>query len=103
MSTSVESPNSVPAGSTNWLISVDDHVVEPPNVWVDRLPQKYQTPLRDMTKREQPGFLGTSGSRPRSACQPDLFPFASGRGALPSSRSGTWTPPATKRRPASRP
>jgi predicted TIM-barrel fold metal-dependent hydrolase len=24
------------------LISVDDHVIEPPNVWVDRLPAKYQ-------------------------------------------------------------
>lgn len=24
-----------------WLISVDDHVIEPPNVWVDRLPAKY--------------------------------------------------------------
>src|SRR6266568_6807384 len=28
-------------GSTDWLISVDDHVVEPPNVWTDRLPSKY--------------------------------------------------------------
>src|SRR3954468_16897731 len=25
-----------------WLISVDDHVIEPPNVWTDRLPAKYQ-------------------------------------------------------------
>src|SRR5664279_5526984 len=24
-----------------WIISVDDHVVEPPNVWTDRLPKKY--------------------------------------------------------------
>ena len=23
------------------IISVDDHVVEPPNVWQDRLPAKY--------------------------------------------------------------
>ena len=28
-------------GSTDWLISVDDHVVEPPTVWTDRLPSKY--------------------------------------------------------------
>jgi len=27
---------------SNWLISVDDHVIEPPNVWVDRLPAKYR-------------------------------------------------------------
>jgi predicted TIM-barrel fold metal-dependent hydrolase len=25
----------------NWLVSVDDHVIEPPNVWLDRLPAKY--------------------------------------------------------------
>jgi predicted TIM-barrel fold metal-dependent hydrolase len=25
-----------------WLISVDDHVIEPPGVWVDRLPKKYR-------------------------------------------------------------
>ena len=22
---------------SDWLISVDDHVIEPPNVWLDRL------------------------------------------------------------------
>src|SRR5688572_3974016 len=26
---------------SDWLISVDDHVIEPPNVWLDRLPSKY--------------------------------------------------------------
>jgi predicted TIM-barrel fold metal-dependent hydrolase len=25
----------------DWLVSVDDHVIEPPNVWLDRLPKKY--------------------------------------------------------------
>lgn len=25
----------------NWISSVDDHIIEPPNVWVDRLPKKY--------------------------------------------------------------
>src|ERR1039458_10152548 len=25
-----------------WIISVDDHVIEPPNVWQDRLPAKYK-------------------------------------------------------------
>jgi hypothetical protein len=24
------------------LISVDDHIIEPPRVWLDRLPEKYQ-------------------------------------------------------------
>lgn len=25
----------------NWMTSVDDHIIEPPNVWVDRIPAKY--------------------------------------------------------------
>jgi predicted TIM-barrel fold metal-dependent hydrolase len=28
------------AGTLDWLISVDDHVLEPPHVWVDRVPRK---------------------------------------------------------------
>ena len=39
------------------IISVDDHVVEPPNVWNDRLPAKYhdvgprivRAPVKEMT------------------------------------------------------
>ncbi len=30
------------APELDWLVSVDDHVIEPPNVWVDRLPSKYR-------------------------------------------------------------
>jgi hypothetical protein len=30
------------APSLDWLISVDDHVLEPPNVWQDRVPAKYR-------------------------------------------------------------
>src|SRR5260370_36546459 len=29
----------VPPGE--WLVSVDDHIIEPPRVWLDRLPSKY--------------------------------------------------------------
>jgi len=25
-----------------WIVSVDDHVIEPPNVWQDRLPEKFK-------------------------------------------------------------
>ena len=28
--------------SDEWIISVDSHLIEPPNVWVDRLPAKYK-------------------------------------------------------------
>ncbi|HLM16918.1 MAG TPA: amidohydrolase, partial [Acidimicrobiia bacterium] len=31
----------VNAPELDWLVSVDDHVIEPPNVWVDRAPAKY--------------------------------------------------------------
>ena len=30
------------SSAADWLISVDDHVIEPPKVWTDRLPAKYQ-------------------------------------------------------------
>jgi predicted TIM-barrel fold metal-dependent hydrolase len=36
-------PNTAPqADDLPWFISVDDHVVEPPTVWSDRLPAKYR-------------------------------------------------------------
>src|SRR5258708_990520 len=35
--------------SLEWLVSVDDHVIEPPNVWADRLPARY----RDVAPRMQ--------------------------------------------------
>jgi predicted TIM-barrel fold metal-dependent hydrolase len=28
--------------SLDWMVSVDDHVLEPPSVWQDRVPQKYR-------------------------------------------------------------
>jgi predicted TIM-barrel fold metal-dependent hydrolase len=28
--------------ATDWIISVDDHVIEHPNVWQDRIPKRYQ-------------------------------------------------------------
>ena len=30
------------ASSTPMIVSADDHVVEPPSIWVDRLPAKYR-------------------------------------------------------------
>ena len=30
------------SANDEWMISVDDHLIEPPNVWVDRLPAKYR-------------------------------------------------------------
>src|SRR5882757_605585 len=41
MATRTAAPGS-PAGDLPWFVSVDDHVVEPPTVWSDRLPAKYR-------------------------------------------------------------
>jgi predicted TIM-barrel fold metal-dependent hydrolase len=35
-------PEEETVSSQDWLVSVDDHVIEPPGVWLDRLPSKYQ-------------------------------------------------------------
>ena len=32
----------VNAPELDWLVSVDDHVIEPPSVWVDRALPKYR-------------------------------------------------------------
>lgn len=42
------------------VISVDDHVIEPPNVWADRLPAKYQDigPRVVRTKIAEMNFVG---------------------------------------------
>ena len=32
----------MPGSDLNWMISVDDHILEPPNVWQDRVPQKFK-------------------------------------------------------------
>ena len=31
----------MPLQSSMKLLSVDDHLIEPPHVWIDRLPKKY--------------------------------------------------------------
>jgi predicted TIM-barrel fold metal-dependent hydrolase len=38
---------------SDWLVSVDDHVVEPPRVWLDRLPAKYHDRAPRMAKGER--------------------------------------------------
>ena len=32
-------PSPVPS---RWLVSADDHIIEPPDLWTSRLPEKYQ-------------------------------------------------------------
>ena len=42
------------------IISVDDHVIEPPNVWQDRLPEKFKEvgPRLDRRKVKDMKFVG---------------------------------------------
>ena len=42
------------------LISVDDHVVEPPNIWQDRLPERYKA-----------GFSSHKGSKLIAGVRPE--------------------------------
>ena len=35
-------PETAETPSIDWLISVDDHVIEPPGVWTHRLPSKWR-------------------------------------------------------------
>ncbi len=49
----------------NWIVSVDDHIIEPPNVWTDRVPAKYKDVApRVITEDEGPnsGRTRTCGS-----------------------------------------
>jgi len=41
------------------IVSVDDHVIEPPNVWLDRLPAKYQDDApRSFRQKGTMNFVG---------------------------------------------
>jgi len=35
------SPEAAPEYDLNWITSVDDHIIEPPDVWTSRMPAKY--------------------------------------------------------------
>ena len=47
----------------DWLVSVDDHVIEPPNVWVDRLPAKYRDVAPRMVMTDGGGTWEYDGKR----------------------------------------
>src|SRR5215471_15712379 len=40
----------------NWIISVDDHVIEPPNVWQDRVPSKYKDAAPRLVREDDQEF-----------------------------------------------
>ena len=57
----------VNAPELDWLVSVDDHVIEPPNVWVDRVPAKYRDDVPRLVD-DKWVYDGQDGSAPR-ACR----------------------------------
>jgi predicted TIM-barrel fold metal-dependent hydrolase len=77
----------------NWLISVDDHVIEPPTVWQDRIPARYRDDaprwisddigeawLYDGKRLPQTGLAAVSGT-PRDTWNPAPLSFGNLRKA----------------------
>jgi predicted TIM-barrel fold metal-dependent hydrolase len=74
--------------STEWLISVDDHVIEPPHVWTERLPSRWRdvAPRLEVVDgvetwiyedRAVPSTgLAASAGRRREEFSPEPFPYA---------------------------
>jgi predicted TIM-barrel fold metal-dependent hydrolase len=50
------------AGEVPWIVSVDDHVIEPPSLWVSRLPSRYRD-SGPRVERLPAGTLALSGAR----------------------------------------
>jgi predicted TIM-barrel fold metal-dependent hydrolase len=48
-------------GALDWLISVDDHVIEPPNVWQDRIPAKYRDRAPKMVEKGDDEYWAYDG------------------------------------------
>ncbi len=73
----------------NWITSVDDHIVEPPNVWQDRVPAKYKEVAPRVIVddkgnevwayeeiRQATGGLGASAGRRPEDITPVGFPYS---------------------------
>jgi predicted TIM-barrel fold metal-dependent hydrolase len=73
--------------TTEWLVSVDDHVIEPSGVWVDRMPTKWREVVPRLTRvdgveswvyedRVVPSTgLAASAGRTREEFSPDPIPY----------------------------
>jgi predicted TIM-barrel fold metal-dependent hydrolase len=78
------------APELDWLVSVDDHVIEPPHVWVDRLPSKYRDRgprmLADDTwvyedKRIPTSGLSVAAGKRKEEFSPEPVPYSEMRPA----------------------
>ena len=66
----------------DWIVSVDDHVIEPGTVWTDRLPKNYKTSV--LASSPRPTVRSTGSTR------------------TPSRSLGAWAPPPGARPRTSR-
>ena len=66
----------------DWLISVDDHVLEPPDLWTSRLPAKYH---------EQAPHLILDDTGGHVWAYEDLRERVSGLAAVAGTNKDTWT------------
>jgi predicted TIM-barrel fold metal-dependent hydrolase len=76
-----------PPRSLEWLVSVDDHVIEPPCVWTDRLPARYRDLGPRMVettggdaweydgKRTPTSGLSVAAGKKKEEFSPDPVPF----------------------------
>ncbi len=83
----VEASAAPPGTSLDWIVSVDDHVIEPPNVWLDRLPKRYADAAPRMEETERGAVwrfedktIATSGlsvaaGKKRDEFTPEPLPF----------------------------
>ena len=69
-----------------WIVSLDDHVVEPPDVWTSRLPAKY----RDVGPHVVHGPAGHADPRRRHATARRPAPTG------PTSRGGSTRTSSTR-------
>ena len=73
----------------NWLISVDDHVIEPGHVWTDRVPAKYRDIAPRLVQDDEHGEvwvyedrrvpssgLAASAGRKKEEFTPNAIPYA---------------------------
>ena len=56
----------MPTVDIPWIVSVDDHVIEPPSLWVSRLPAKYRD-VGPRVERLPAGELALAGAQVRRA------------------------------------
>src|SRR5712692_3093176 len=87
-------PETTSAGE--WMVSVDDHLIEPPDVWVDRLPGKF----RDLGPQWVCDELGEAWLVEESTRVPVSGSVTAGAVWPPEGRPGPFTPLAWGEVPA---